>query len=400
MITSKLMYPAADPEDEWELPEIDGDCDQLSSLFQGEVNAAKDIIAKAQFPSSEMWIHALEHGDPYAFVAVLLSQLHNIRSLQLDHTFVWQAGFPGLMMRHALLSASENTLSRFSQLSVVEYGLNVPGSRRFNETIWNFIDAFPVCDPDQFLERLVLTESSVDEDDVRKLLSHLSSLKSLHLGLVYPSQDKELGYNCCSPQPPLKKQGVLLEGLMSVKDTVEDLSISMELCPFWWPTVWGAIERNHGTPQESFKPFKGILMRFPLLRTAELPAVMLFGWTCADAPALSELLPPTLRKLAIRDNLWRTEDFEWETDQVGEAIQNFLPFARSVTPMLNTITIRSFGIGEEGDIDPDDSMGARSSCEKLGLDIDISMIQYNLSAGLWTTHTGLQEGSWRDLSNL
>jgi hypothetical protein len=38
-----------------------------------------DTPIKAQFPSSEMWIRALEHGDPYAFVAVLLSQLHNIR---------------------------------------------------------------------------------------------------------------------------------------------------------------------------------------------------------------------------------------------------------------------------------------------------------------------------------
>jgi hypothetical protein len=37
------------------------------------------IIIKAQFPSSEMWIRALEHGDPYAFVAVLLSQLHRTR---------------------------------------------------------------------------------------------------------------------------------------------------------------------------------------------------------------------------------------------------------------------------------------------------------------------------------
>lgn len=127
---------------------------------------------------------------------------------------------------------------------------------------------------------------------------------------------------------------------------------------------------------------------------------MLFGWTCADAPALSELLPPTLRKLTIRDNLRHTEDFEWGADQVGEAIQNFLPFAQSVAPMLNTIIVRAFDIGEDGDIDPDDSMGARLSYERLGLDIDISMIQYNLSPGLWTTHRELQEASWRDLSNL
>ncbi|KAJ5359784.1 hypothetical protein N7517_008975 [Penicillium concentricum] len=437
MISSKLVYPAADQEDEWEVPQIDGDWSHLSSLFQDEVNAAKDIITKAQFSSPNMWIHALEEGDPYAFVAVLLSQLHNLRSLQLDYTFVWQTGFPGLMMRHALLSAPENTLSEFSKLSVVEYGLNVPGPRMFNETRWNFIDAFPVCNPDQFagwfylpslesleiwlqsfegvgnelskpagssklahlaqLQRLVLTESPIEEEEVKNLLSHLSSLKSVHLGLVYPSQDKELNYNCCSPQPPLKTQGVLFEGLMSVKNTVEHLSISMELCPLYWPSVWGAIERGNGTPKESFKPFKGILKHFPLLRTAELPAVMLFGWTC-DTPAMSEFLPPTLQKLAIRDNLSLAEDFEWETDKVAEAIQNFLPVAQSVTPLLNTIIIRVFDIGTRN-VDPDNSTGARSSCEALGLDIDISMIQDNLSPGFWTTHRELQEGSRRDCRN-
>ncbi|KAJ5185873.1 hypothetical protein N7491_006257 [Penicillium cf. griseofulvum] len=435
MKSSKLVYPAADQEDEWELPQIDGDWSLLSSLFDDEVSAAKNIIIKAQFPSPEKWIYALEHGDPYAFVAVLLSQLHNLRSLQLDYTFVWQTGFPGLMMRHALLTAPENTLSRFSDLSVVEYGLNVPGPRLFNETRWNFIDAFPICNPEQFagwfylpslksleiwiqsfqgidnelsksavssklahlaqLERLVMTESSVEEDEVRNLLSHLSSLKSLHLGLVYRSQDKELGYNCCSPQPPLKKQGVLLEGLMSVKDTVENLSIGMELCPLYWPSVWGAIERNNGTPRESFEPFKGILKQFPRLRTAELPAVMLFGWGHDDSPVMSELLPPTLQKLAIRDNLSLEEDFEWETDKVAEAIQNFLPFAQSATPSLNTITFRTFDIETE-QIHTDSFTGVRSSCEALGLDIDICMITDNLSPGLWTTHRELQEGSRRD----
>ena len=249
------------------------------------------------------------------------------------------------------------------------------------------------------LERLVLTESSVEEDEVRNLLSHLSSLKSVHLGLVYPSQDKELGYNCCSPRPPLKKQGVLLEGLLNVRDTVKHLSIGIELCPLYWPSVWGAVERDNGTPQESFKPFKGILKQFPLLRTAELPAVMLFGWTYDDAPALSELLPPTLHKLSIRNNLYYVGEFEWETNKVAEAIQNFLPFAQSATPLLNKITIRGFDMGEEEGVEPDDSTGARSACEELGLDINISMIQDNLSPGLWTTHRELQEGSRRDCRN-
>ena len=435
MISSKLVYPAADQEDEWEPPQIDGDWNELSSLFEEEVKAAKDIIIKAQFASLTKWIHALESGDPYAFVAVLLSQLHNLRSLQLDYTFVWQSGFPGLMIRHALLSAPRDTLSQFSELSVVEYGLNVPGARRSNETISDFIDAFPVCDPEQFagwfylpslksleiwlqsfegvgnelckptssklahlaqLERLVLTESSVEESEIKNLLSHLSSLKILHLGLVYPSQDKELGYNCCSPQPPLKKQNVLLEGLMSVKNTVKSLSIGMELCPLYVYSIWGALERDNGTPQESFKQFKGILKQFPLLETAELPTVMLFGWACGDAPAMSELLPPALQKLAIRNNLSCVDVFEWETDKIAQAIQNFLPFAQSATPLLKTITIRLFDIGEEDGLEPDYAELARSSCEELRLGLDISMMQDNLSPGLWTTHRELEEGSRRD----
>lgn len=111
MIPSKLEYPAEIQSRKWNPPQIDRDWNQLSSLFQNEVNVAKDIITKAQFPSLANWIYALENGDPYAFVAVLLSQLHNLQSLQLDYTFVWQSGFSGLMMRHALLSAPKNSLS-------------------------------------------------------------------------------------------------------------------------------------------------------------------------------------------------------------------------------------------------------------------------------------------------
>ncbi|KGO71947.1 hypothetical protein PITC_026670 [Penicillium italicum] len=133
MISSKLVYPEVGREDEWALPQIDGDWNQLSSLFQ-----------------DEEWIHALEHGDPYAFVAILISQLHNLRSLQLDYSFVWETGFSGLMIKHARLSASENTLSRFSQLPIVEYGMNVPDPGSLNKTRWKLMDAFPVCDPDQF----------------------------------------------------------------------------------------------------------------------------------------------------------------------------------------------------------------------------------------------------------
>ena len=428
MLSSELRYPAEDPEEEWVPPDIDGDWSQLSSQYQDELNFAKEIITREQFPSPEKWTEALENGDPYAFVAVLLSQLHNLRSLRLDYTFVWQSGFPGLMMRHAMLSTpSDTTLSRFSVLSLVEYGLNVPGSRLWNETLYNYIDAFPVCNPEQFagwfylpalksleiwlqsfegvgeelskrssklthlanLERLVLTESSVEEEDIRNLLSLLSSVKSLNLGLVYPSQDKEKGSRQTSPRPPFSKQGVLFDVIMSVKDTVEHLSISLELCPIFFACFWS--EQKFENLEHGMKPFQGFLKKFPRLQTAELPSAMLFGWNHDYAPSLSEVIPSRLQKLCLRGNLTCVYGYDWDLELVAAVVRNFLPEAQSKTPLLNTITLRIFEIGGDSDFWQSYAVPVQSAAKQLELEMDITLISDSLSPGRWTTSRELKE---------
>lgn len=429
MIPSRMEYPTDDSEDEWEPPLIDGDWKELAAFYHEDVAAARKIVIRAQFPAIETWIHALENGNPYAFVAVLLSQLPNLQSLRLDYSFVWQSGFPGLMIRHALLSAPPDTLSRFSHLALVEYGLNVPGPRLFNETRWNYIDAFPICDPDQFagwfylpslrsleiwlqtfqgvrgdlqklpgagklahlanLDRLVLTHASVEEDEVRDLLFHLSSVKSVHLGIVYPSQDKDAGFYQVSPQPPLRKKGVLLEGLMSIKDTVEHISLSLELCPIFFTTHW--LEEKHGVFAEALLPFQGFLKQFPLLQTAEIPPAILFGWDPDSAPNMADVLPAKLQKLCLRGDMQCVADYQWEMDVVAEAIQGFLPQAESATPMLKTIQLRLFNPDDPVDWGQEHAEAARSPCTALGLDIDITMNTDSLSPGLWTTSRELGE---------
>ncbi|KAJ5997661.1 hypothetical protein N7522_009321 [Penicillium canescens] len=434
MISSRLEYPASMVLDDWKPPLIDGNWEQLSTTFQDEVHAAKDIVARAQFPSPEKWIQALELGDPYAFVAILLSQLHNLRSLRLDYTFVWQSGFPGLMMRHALLSAPPNTLSKFSELSLVEYGLNLPSGRvASDDPMCRFPDPFPICDPEQFagwfylpslksleiwlqsfqgvklsklahlaqLDRLVLTESYIDEDEVRDLLSLLSSVKSIHLGLVYPSQDKKARQDIDSPRPPLRQQmeGALLEGLLNISGTVEHLSIGLELCPFNTDTMWD--EEEFGDIEQGLIPFRGFLKNFPQLQTAELPSVMLFGWVHDDAPKLEELLPLNLQKLAIRDNQSAVardiEDgdpgdvYEWGLGAVARAIQEFLPSAHSSTPLLRTIIMRDFALETIGHKDEKDVIAVRSSCRDLGLDMDIALSPEDPPAGFWTASRALDE---------
>ncbi|CAI7596003.1 unnamed protein product [Penicillium pancosmium] len=446
MISSRLEYPAKDQLSQWYPPKVDGNWEELSASFKSEVDTAKEIVSRAQFPSPQRWMQALDQGDPYAFVAIILSQLHNLRSLRLDYTFVWQSGFPGLMIRHALLSAPPNTLSNFSELSIVEYGLNVPCSRvsQGNPSSCIFPEAFPTCDPNQFagwfylpslqsleiwlqnfsgvdlsnvnhlakLKRLVIMESYIDENEVRDLLSLLSSIETIHLGLVYPSQDEAAGSDIESPRPPFRKQtkGALLEGLLSIGGTVKNLSISIELCPINLGSQWD--ENDFGNIEEGLLPFRGFLKRLPHLETAELPAAMLFGWVHDDAPGLSKLLPSTLQKLAIRENLHCVardsqvvedfspgETYEWGLDAVARAIQKFLPSAQTSAPLLKTIIIRDFAMDSRGHIAQEETTVARSLCQDLGLDMHIALSPDALPAGFWTASRALHEyvTTWRPL---
>lgn len=107
-------------------------------MYGGVVKQAQEIVTNAAFPDTAKWTQALHNGNAYALVAVLLSQLHNLQSVQLDYSFIWQGGFPGLMLKHALFSAPENSLSKFGSLTVADYGGNVTGPGFIDSHMLNF----------------------------------------------------------------------------------------------------------------------------------------------------------------------------------------------------------------------------------------------------------------------
>lgn len=80
--------------------------DSRAVTFEDVVRKRTDIIHKVHFPDAEAdeWIQALNNRDAYAYVAVLLSQLSDIETLQLDYSFVWMGGYPGRMVKHCLLA--------------------------------------------------------------------------------------------------------------------------------------------------------------------------------------------------------------------------------------------------------------------------------------------------------
>ncbi|ODM15492.1 hypothetical protein SI65_09095 [Aspergillus cristatus] len=122
-------------------------CDE----FKDVVARAQAIVDEARFPDSAVWKKALQDGSAYAFVAILLSQLHNLCALRLDFTFVWKSGFPGLRLKHALFTAQKGMLSIFESLAVVNYGSNIPIPPDPEYVDVGYVDGHPSCEPGQFM---------------------------------------------------------------------------------------------------------------------------------------------------------------------------------------------------------------------------------------------------------
>ncbi|THC91499.1 hypothetical protein EYZ11_009030 [Aspergillus tanneri] len=372
------------------------------------VELAQVLVKYAKFPDALKWNEALENGNPYAFVAILLSQLHNLRSLRLDYSFVWKSGFPGLMMKHALFSAPEGLLSRFTSLATVDYGSNVPIAEEFNP-LFNSFDTtpgYPLCDPNQFmawfhlpsiqslsiwlrsfqevitersrpqanlnqLQTLVLARATIREDEVPDLLSQMSTLKTLHLGLAYRWHDEEL----------LNNPYYIIEGLEYVSQTVENLSLGLEYYPYsQWEYYFDSQD------YWSRELFQGFLKEFPRLRSAEVPISLLLGMDDEDPvniEKISSLLPPTLEELCLQwDNVEVIGTWSGEV-KLHDCVRYLLIDLRSHSPNLKRVAIRqSMGspVGTKGW--EKERAELQVECAQVG--IELQLVFDYLSPGLWT----------------
>lgn len=206
--------------------------------FKDILTRAQAIIDEARFPNAAMWKKALHNGNAYAFVAILLSQLHNLCALRLDFTFVWKSGFPGLMLKHALFTAPKGRLSTFECLAFVDYGSNVPISPDSEYVDGGYVDGHPSCEPGQFMAwfylpslrtlwiwlqdcqeilackrrtsfdrvgSIVLARPNIREEEAIYLLYLMKVPKRLHVGMEVPD---------------LENKEAILEGLKHISESL------------------------------------------------------------------------------------------------------------------------------------------------------------------------------------
>lgn len=67
---------------------------QKSECYSSLIKQAWAIVNKAQFPEASELDKVLEMGNIYAYMALFLSQLHNLETLCLSYHFVRKGGFP------------------------------------------------------------------------------------------------------------------------------------------------------------------------------------------------------------------------------------------------------------------------------------------------------------------
>ncbi|KAJ5607823.1 hypothetical protein N7537_004442 [Penicillium hordei] len=325
---------------ELRIPKGAVDWGKMMLQFRPTLRWARKVVRDAKFSAKfdTKWITRLFDGDAYVYATLLISQLHNLRSLRLDYSFVLEGGFPGEMLHHSLFgNAPPGILSRFSKLEMADYGSNLPLKKpRDGEPIrigrtcqfvpWFHLPSLKILEfwlhgvegicvsPTEIpkkslnlpnLRTLVIAKTRVLPEDIAALVSQVPYLESLHVGM---------SYKCRATAEFLRDPKCLLHSLETSGQAIEHLSISVELPPCCVETF------RLRMADETGAPFRGILKRFPKLKTASLPLNFLIGWGTTPYE-LQDVLPLTLEALHIRPDLWGAPHpiiFEMETLQTLE----------------------------------------------------------------------------------
>lgn len=320
----------------------------------------RNVIAELYLPNPNGWYQAVVVGVNFeAIIALLLAQCTHIESLTINldditpTTYRWlslSGPFFSEMIKHAAFAPRESTrLSRFEKLTM--FHISTPNStyRRLLELstdVLNFCFYLPnithLCihhSPDQpiIVEGDVRSEPPSDSlwpllDD--SLLSTLTNLylietlapaRTIELLLSRTPNLQTLVYTCRVPIGNWLILPHLQSALDRVRDTLKYLTIRFDpggRLPMR-TLVLGSL---------------GSLSGLAALEDLNISIGVLYGQAVAreGAPPLAAVLPATLRRLTINDDLWKAlESIEWRGDFTEELLKAFFDGAwRSATPLL------------------------------------------------------------------
>ncbi|PLN82876.1 hypothetical protein BDW42DRAFT_165842 [Aspergillus taichungensis] len=390
----------------WTPPGSDLDWDAEQAEYRDVVSLAQDLVDDALFPDAGKWKQALRDGDPHAFASILLSRLHNLRSLRLDYKFVWMSGLPGLMLKHALnpttpaSAGGTASLPTFQFLETVDYGSNARIAQRIEEEFeLDTIEGYPDCEPEQFkawfylpalkalaiwlrdardintnsnihqLHTLILARATISEADVPRLLSQTTpALHTLHLGLAYR----------WGQETTLANGTELLRGLDAIAPSITNVSLGLE----YYPPTFGEYYLDNEEEEARRAPFDGFLLRLRSPRRVEVPVTLLVGWdSTRSLDDLSAVLPASVEEVCIRLDFGGVGSMDWTEVSLLEWVERHLEGLVSKRPNVREVVLRTWA-PLKVDWSEEKRVEVSEMCAKVGVRLDV--VDDELGVGLWT----------------
>ncbi|KAF2092048.1 hypothetical protein K490DRAFT_53203 [Saccharata proteae CBS 121410] len=378
-----------------------------ATLPNNDVCLVHTLIEDLQLPDAGRWKEEFAKGSAVVPIALILSQISNVKSLTIDAEFQWdkwrhlddyKPHLLGILLRHTVQAPSCVNINRFPHLKEVKLSTNVEDSLTCQEwpvdpeQIWPFFYApcletaevkmdtreigiedgdfrtyeNPIQWPDHLpkatsLRTLRLLHGRFTERNLVSLLSPFTNLKNL-----------EYSYECegdTGREPPNRYgfNGELIkQALRPCASSLEHLRITTSKGGFG---EWSGIEDL--SVEWIYRPI-GSLKDFPVLKTLDICLVFLLGQLPKKAQDLSDVLPSSLEELRINDDLQRhltTENYRWQDGATAKLFRRFLAGWRETTPHLRKIDV-FLGHSEETWLE-DKRAAFVAMCERAGVECEI-----------------------------
>lgn len=311
-----------------------GDTPEFTS---SDMDQTTSLIHSLHFGTEDKWVPSLEKGEPDLFIALIIWQSTNLRTVTLDNDYMGGTPFIGDVLEKAA------AMNSFSFLKSIEFSNDLEPPMFDSEDRQAQID-FRQIMPLFSIPSVTSLSTSLPSRDTSWLNSSIptSTLTSLHLDYCQLSEEnlgrlllatpclKWLEYNAwinvdhvpTSPKQPWEYFDCAEFGrsLVHVRENLEDLDVSINF-----------FSKHNGLIDDGSK-FRGIAGRLDTLRgfrklqRLSMPTTLLLGWTpefenfdkLEGLPArLADILPiGSLVYLDLSDEMYNlfNQNFDWSSD--------------------------------------------------------------------------------------
>ena len=346
---------------------------------QATINLARKIVHPDRFPDPDMWIEQMQKGVAPVAVAVLLSRLHRLETVELGRGF--QCHLLGLMFEHALSHAGPTkAMSTFRHLKQIELDPGSPSPRggilKLDEvkTLFGLPSvkglSFLAMDMDGpfqggpcnvNLTSLSLPNSQIREESFQQVLAMSPNLKSLKCCLW--CDPEPFGHDMRSPFLDCEVLGKALE----YTRFIEHLSMSVKFF------TSSALEVDWGGAYEQddewgIKGNIGSLTHLKHLKSLEIPTIVLLGWVVSEfTPRLADILPRNMNHLLLRNDLNYFYKYQWNQEACLDLLSEYLDAPRTRLASLEKITVKLKDCDPEERWDQKAYDKLKSICEQAGV---------------------------------